>query len=78
MNTLDFVQVEDDARFTAYCGGLAADLKVRLHNHEGITAKEQAWLSQFASDPDDACQKLIDAYAVLQVSERLAKHTPPM
>ena len=73
MKTLDFVQVEDDARFAAYSAGLATALKHRLEKGEALDERETKWLGQFGRHQLNTCQKLIDAYAVLQVTERLAQ-----
>ena len=71
--TKDFVEVEHSELFIAYAGGFAAGLFIRLHNHEGITPYELLWLKANSGldDPDAACQKLIDAYALQQVTERI-------
>ena len=71
--TKDFVEVEQSDQFVAYAGGFAASLLIRLHNHEGIQASELAWLKMNTGldDPDAACQKLIDAYQLQCVTERI-------
>lgn len=71
--TKDFVEVEHSKLFIAYAGGFAAGLFIRLHNHEGIQASELAWLKMNTGldDPDAACQKLIDAYQLQRVTERI-------
>lgn len=71
--TKDFVEVEQSDQFVAYAGGFAKALLIRLHNHEGIQASELAWLKMNTGldDPDAACQKLIDAYRLQCVTERI-------
>lgn len=71
--TKDFVEVEQSDQFVAYAGGFATVLLIRLHNHEGITPYELLWLKANSglNDPDAACQKLIDAYRLQCVTERI-------
>lgn len=78
MNTLSFIQVEDDIRFAEYCAGLATDIKDRIEKGEQLDEQKAKWLGQFGRHQLNTCQKLIDAYTVLQVSERLAQHTAPV
>ena len=67
------VEVEDSPAFTQYCGGLAAELKKRLHNGEGIKEHEVQWLAQFDLDPDKACDQLIEALEIAVITERLLR-----
>ena len=76
-NTLDFVQVEDDARFTAYCAGLATVLQHRIEKGEQLDEREAKWLRQFGTDQLTVCTKLIAKYTVLQVRERLTNRPFP-
>lgn len=71
--TKDFVEVEQSDQFVAYAGGFAESLLIRLHNHEGIQASELTWLKMNTGldDPDAACRKLIDAYRLQCVTERI-------
>ncbi len=71
--TKTFVEVPDNARFTEYAGGFAKQLLCRLHNHEGITPGELAWLRMNTglTDSEAACKQLIDAYTLQQVTQRI-------
>lgn len=71
--TKDFLEVDRDERFIAYAAGFATILRIRLHNHEGIQASELAWLkvNTGLDDPNEACKKLIDAYQLQCVTERI-------
>lgn len=71
--TQDFVPVPNDERFVAYAAGFARILFIKLHDKNGITADELGWLRVTSDlmDPDAACRKLIDAYALQQVTARI-------
>lgn len=68
------IDPEVSFKFVQYAAGLAFSLKVRLHNAEGITTTELAWLECNTSgsrNPDAMCQQLIDAYTLQCITTRL-------
>lgn len=72
----NFEPIPEEVRdkFVAYAAGFAAGLKERLHNPEGVTSTELAWLdcnTTGSRNPYDMCQQLIDAYTLQQITERL-------
>lgn len=73
--TSSFVEVTDDARFVEYAGGYASQLRTRLHNREGITARELQWLfvNTGLQDPEEACAVLIKKYVIHRTTQRLFK-----
>lgn len=72
--TITLVQVDNDEKFRAYAAGLATALKHRIEIGEQLNEREKKWLGQFGRHQLKTCQKLIDAYALDQITARLAQH----
>lgn len=68
----------EPSEFNGYRARVAVAIKDILERGLQLNALDTEWLSQFGPPELTTCQRLIDGYAVLQVTERLAKHTSPV